>query len=630
MMVLAVFTSMGGCKKYLDVVPDGVATIENAFTLRATAERYLFTCYSYMPDNGSFNTNPGFASSGEIWYMFPSKDVTTTFWNIARGGQNVNAPLGNYWEGTSGGTALFIALRDCNIFLDNIHKVPDMDNFEKDKWKTEVLFLKAYYHFLLVRSYGPIPLVKKNLPIESDRESVQVYRDPLDSCFNYIVELLDQVIASDRVPDKIDGTEAADLGRVTKAMAHAFKAKVLVTAASPLFNGNPDYTGVKDNKGRAIFPAYSGEKWVQAAAACKAAIEFCHGIGFELYKYNNVLEQLAPPLKVQADLRGAVSDKETTNREVIWHNTNSRAGDIQRWAMCNIKTVTSGSGPKGIIAPPIKMAEMFYTQNGLPIDQDNTWDYANKNVLKKATDIDSFYIGTNEECTRLHYNREPRFYASLAFDRGIWYGNWDANYAQDDIAYIKARKGEAAARQGISNYSITGYWVKKLVAIATTTNKDGAMTTVQYPWPELRLADLYLLYAEALNELNGPSPETYLWIDKVRERAGIPTVEVAWSTYAKENARHTTKDGLRSIIQQERANELAFEGHRFWDLRRWKTAHLELVGPVKGWDIEQKDAASYYKEVILFNQSFSMREYLWPISIKELLRNKNLVQNAGW
>ncbi len=635
MIALCLVTGMVSCKKYLDVVPDGVATIENAFSLRSSAEKYLFTCYSYMPRNGHFNTNAAFATADEVWYMYPSKDIGSgdgvKFWNIARGGQNVNDPLGNYWEGTNGGRALFTGIRDCNTFLDNIGKVPDMDNFEKEQWKAEVTFLKAYYHFFLIRMYGPVPLGKKNLPIESDKDEVQVYRDPLDSCFNYVVQLLDEASTNPRLPDRVDGTEAVDLGRITRAIVKAFKAKVMVTAASPLYNGNPDYVGMKDKRGVSLFSSYNAQKWVKAVDACKDAIEFCAGMGYELYRYNTAATPMVVrDLKTQYDLRGAVTDKEVTNHEVIWHNSTSRASDIQRYAMANIKAATTGSGPKGIIAPPIKMAELFYTKNGVPINQDITWDYANRFALRKGTIEDKFQIGVNEDAPLLHFKREPRFYASLAFDRGIWYGNWDANYDTASIAFLKARKGESAARQGISNYSITGYWIKKLVNIATTTKNDGSMTTVTYPWPELRLADLYLLYSEALNEVGGPSEETFKWINLVRARAGIPSVEIAWSQYARENAKYTNKEGLRDIIQQERMIELAFEGQRFWDLRRWKRAHIELNAPIKGWDIEQKDPAAYNREVLLFNQTFTLREYLWPISVKELLRNKNLVQNPGW
>ncbi|HVK49773.1 MAG TPA: RagB/SusD family nutrient uptake outer membrane protein [Pseudobacter sp.] len=637
-IIILVFSLIGGltgCKKYLDVVPDNVATIENAFTLRASAEKYLFTCFSYLPRDGHFNTNPGFATADEVWYMFPSRDIGTgdgvRFWNIARGGQNVSSPLGNYWEGTNGGRPLFTGIRDCNIFLDNIHKVPDMDDYEKERWKGEVIFLKAYYHFLLTRSYGPIPLIRSNLPIESETEEMRYFRSPVDSCFNYIVELLDQADANDQIPDRINGTEAQELGRITRAIIKSVKAKVLITAASPLFNGNADYAGFKDSRGVSLFPSYSADRWTKAEAACKEAIEFCESNGYMLYTYNSsVYPQMVAPIQVQLDLRGAVTDKETSNQEVIWANPNSRAGDLQRWSMPLIKAGTSGSGPKGIIAPPVKMAEMFYTKNGVPISQDITWPYNNRFNLRKSVFADRFYVGVNEETVELHYDREPRFYASLGFDRAIWWGNWNKNFDSTGLAIIRARKGETAARQGISNYSISGYWIKKLVALATVCADDGAMTTVQYPWPELRLADLYLLYSEALNEVHGPTEETFKWINKVRTRAGIPIVQDAWSQYARENAKYTSKEGLREIIQMERANELAFEGHRNWDLRRWKRSHIELNAPIKGWDIEQKDAAAYYREVVLYNQNFRLREYLWPLSVNELLRNRNFVQNPGW
>ena len=637
-IIILVFSLIGGltgCKKYLDVVPDNVATIENAFSLRASAEKYLFTCFSYLPRDGHFNTNPGFATADEVWYMFPSRDIGTgdgvRFWNIARGGQNVSSPLGNYWEGTNGGRPLFTGIRDCNIFLDNIHKVPDMDDYEKERWKGEVIFLKAYYHFLLTRSYGPIPLIRSNLPIESETEEMRYFRSPVDSCFNYIVELLDQADANDQIPDRINGTEAQELGRITRAIIKSVKAKVLITAASPLFNGNADYAGFKDSRGVSLFPSYSADRWTKAEAACKEAIEFCESNGYMLYTYNSsVYPQMVAPIQVQLDLRGAVTDKETSNQEVIWANPNSRAGDLQRWSMPLIKAGTSGSGPKGIIAPPVKMAEMFYTKNGVPISQDITWPYNNRFNLRKSVFADRFYVGVNEETVELHYDREPRFYASLGFDRAIWWGNWNKNFDSTGLAIIRARKGETAARQGISNYSISGYWIKKLVALATVCADDGAMTTVQYPWPELRLADLYLLYSEALNEVHGPTEETFKWINKVRTRAGIPIVQDAWSQYARENAKYTSKEGLREIIQMERANELAFEGHRNWDLRRWKRSHIELNAPIKGWDIEQKDAAAYYREVVLYNQNFRLREYLWPLSVNELLRNRNFVQNPGW
>ncbi|HEX7903898.1 MAG TPA: RagB/SusD family nutrient uptake outer membrane protein [Chitinophagaceae bacterium] len=624
------------CKKFLDVVPDNIATIENAFTQRSSAEKYLFTCFSYLPRHGDFNSNPAFTAGDEVWYMYPARDVSTNFWNIARGEQSSNDPLGDFWTGDKGGTKLFQGLRDCNIFLENIWKVKDMDQGEKDRWIDEVKFLKAYYHFYLLQLYGPIPLIKQNLPIGSTSEEVQVYRDPVDSCFNYIVSLLNEVAANEILPPRIIGSEATELGRITQAIVLSFKAKVLVTAASPLFNGNTNMASLKDDQGRQLFNQVNDpNKWVIAAAACKSAIEYCTNNGYALYHFppgNGIGWVIAPPIQTQLDIRTATTEK-LFNTEIIWSNTASRAKDVQRWAMPLIAAGTSGSGPKGIIAPPIKMAELFYTKNGVPINEDITWDYAGRYNLKTATAADKYYIKQSEQTVKLHFDREPRFYADLAFDRGVWFGNWIGNFSSDNLFFVKARKGETAARQGVSNFSATGYWVKKLVGMGTTAASDGNVTgsnMTEYPWPEMRVADLYLLYAEALNEVSGPGSETYNWINQVRARAGLNTVESSWANFSSDNSKYTTKTGLRDIIQQERLIELAFEGQRFWDLRRWKKAHTVMSAPVKGWDTEQADAASYYKEVILFNQNFRIRDYFWPIEINELLRNKKLVQNTGW
>ncbi|HYH55501.1 MAG TPA: RagB/SusD family nutrient uptake outer membrane protein, partial [Anseongella sp.] len=151
-----------------------------------------------------------------------------------------------------------------------------------------------------------------------------------------------------------------------------------------------------------------------------------------------------------------------------------------------------------------------------------------------------------------------------------------------------------------------------------------------YPWPEIRLAELYLLYSEALNELNGPTPETFKWIDLVRARGGLETVEAAWTQYSKQPGKYQSKEGLREIIHQERMIELAFEGQRFWDLRRWKKAEQVMNAPIQGWDIEEEETNAYYEVKTLFNQTFQKRDYFWPIREESLIENERLVQNPGW
>jgi starch-binding outer membrane protein, SusD/RagB family len=640
---LLILVTISSCKKYLDVVPDAIGTIDNAFTQRSTAEKFLFTCFSYLPKDGDMDDNPAFNAGDEIWYMYPILDVNANYWQIARGEQNVGSPYGSYWTGTRSGIKMFTALRDCNIFLSNIDKVRDMDDTERERWKAEVTFLKAYYHFLLVRMYGPIPIIKENLPINSTPEEVQVARQPVDSCFSYIVQLLDEAASNENLPGRIVGNELTEMGRITKAIVLGIKAKVLVTAASPLFNGNPDFAGIKDEKGEVplINPVADQKKWEKAAQACKEAIEFCHANGYSLHHYNPALNPLwviNDTIQTQLDIRTAVTERQF-NTEVIWANTSSKATDLQRWTMPILAAgATSTSGPKGILAPPLKMAELFYTNHGVPIEEDKTWDYAGRFQLKQALGKDTFYIKKGEQTVKLHFDREPRFYADLAFDRGIWFGNWTNNFSVSSttapgLLYVQARKTEFAARQGISNFSQTGYWIKKLVNMSTTAASDGNVTGSNqnwYPWPELRLADLYLLYAEALNEVSGPGAEAYSWIDKVRARAGLPGMEYSWSNFSNQPVKYSSKTGLRQIIHQERMIELAFEGQRFWDLRRWKEAHVVLNAPIKGWSIDQQNAEAFYKPVVLFNQTFRLRDYFWPIDQEEILKNKKLVQNPGW
>ena len=225
----------------------------------------------------------------EVWYIDPPI-LSPLLWNIAKGNQGANSPLADYWasiqDGSNlqGGKALFTALSDCNIFLENIDKPFDLDKSERDWWVSEVLFLKAYYHYYLFRMYGPIPLIRENLPISSTTEEVRRFREPVDDVVDYIVELLDQSL--ENLPEEIlDVT--SDMGRPTKATALALKAQVLTLAASPLFNGNTDYASVVDKKGRQLFPQeYRPEKWQRAAAALKEAIDAAHEAGHELFDFS--------------------------------------------------------------------------------------------------------------------------------------------------------------------------------------------------------------------------------------------------------------------------------------------------------------------------------------------------------
>ena len=625
---IILMSMLNSCGKYLDVVPDNVATIDNAFKMRVNAEQYLFTCYSYMPSLASISENPALYGADELWHY----DDTYPGVRIAKGSQGVVNPLMNYWSGTdaSGTTSLWRGIRDCNIFLENITKVRDMDQYEKDRWSAEAKVLKAYFHYYLMRMYGPIPLVRENLPISTGVDDVQVAREPIDECVDYIVQLLDEAAAEDALPVSIQDV-TTELGRISKAIALALKAEVLVTAASPLFNGNPDYSNFVNKDNTQLFnPVYDPEKWERAAKASKEAIDFCHNASYKLYTYNlsSNPQNISPETYIKMSVRGSVTAR--GNPEMIWPNTRTTTGTLQREAQARLDAGIANASVVGKgMSPTLKMAEVFYTENGIPLEEDDAWDYAGRYSLRTAVAAEKNLIQTSYQTASLHFDREPRFYGSVAFDGSVWYGQ--GNFIEDSPWYVNAKLGQyAGGPPGGNRYSITGYWPKKLVNPASTYATNVAFVAVEYPWPIIRLADLYLLYAEALNEASGPGADVYQYLNLVRERAGLKSVQFSWENYSNNKSKYQSKEGLREIIRQERTIELAFEGHRFWDLRRWKTAEIEMNQPVYGWDVGQSEASLYYKPKILFNQVFKTRDYFWPLKELDVLVNRNLVQSPGW
>ncbi len=612
---------MSGCN-YLDVVPDNVATLDNAFNMRSTAEKYLFTCYSWMPKHADvFQGNPGFVAGDEIWFH---NNINQNYpaWFIATGSQNILQPYSNFWDGAQGGRDLFRGIRECNIFLDNIGGVADISETERLKWIAEAKFLKAYYHFWLLRMYGPIPLIRENLPITASIDEINsITRRPIDECIDYIVSLLDE--AAPDLPDIVQ-FDIQEAGRITKPIALSVKALVLVTAASPLFNGNTAYTHYVAKDGTPFFNVQvDPEKWTKAADACRAAITLCHSVGMELYYFAGATQNLSDTTITELNIRNSITER--WNSEIIWGNTNSMVTQsIQVEAQPRLFRGTANLQSR--MAPPIKIAEQFYTKNGVPIDQDITYDYAGRYNLRASTAADRLYLKEGQEYPILHFDREPRFYASLAFDGGRWYGQ--GNFDDQNNLYIDAKFG-GVAFGGIYDYSVTGYWPKKLVNYLNVANAN-TYEAKSYPFPVFRLADLYLLGAEAINEDTGPSDEVYDLLNLVRARAGIPSVQDSWDNFSSQPTSYTNQPGLRTIIRRERLIELAFESHRFWDIRRWKLGQEMWNQPITGWDRLQEDAELYYRPRLLFQQKFSQRDYFWPIREAELLINKNLLQSPGW
>ena len=628
-IIVSLFALFMSSCTFLDIVPDNVATIEYAFRLRSTAERYLATCYSYLPDLGEpTNGNPAMFGADEFWLAIPLYNRNSFL--IAQGLQNSSTVRINHWDGLTGGIKLWEGIRECNIFLENIMNVPDMDVFERMQWVAEVKFLKAYYHFYLFRMYGPIPIVRENLPLSASPDEVRVFRAPVDEVVDYIIELIDEAIED--LPDMVI-SEMGELGRIVKPIAVGFKAKILVYAASPLFNGNKAYEDFAGSDGKILFnQEYQSGKWQKAVDALETAIDYIHSMGYELYEFEETQQTrgISTETTLTLTYRGKITER--WNSEIIWANTNSTTAYLQQWCAPRalVSTQMGNTGSNGSYGTHLKMAGLFYTKNGVPIDEDTEWDYTNRFDLREGTEAEKHYIKQNYTTANFNFDREARFYGAFGFDGGIWYGN--GNYDDNNPYWIESKTGQYLGKGQAGWHSVGGYWVKKLIYYTNAPPPSVAnqYLTTNYPWVMLRLGDLYLLYAEALNELSGPSQKVYDLLYEIRKKAGLPRVEDSWENYSNAPGKYTTQDGLREIIHRERAIEMAFEGQRFWDLRRWKEAIVELNAHITGWDVDQDTNEGYYRQRILFDQQFTLKDYFWPIREATLLNNKNLVQNPGW
>lgn len=624
-----------GCN-YLDMVPEkDIETIESLFEQRTKVENWWKGLYSELNRIfADFRVNTAYLGADE--FVTCQALYNSTLYNldglkIADGLQMSQNPYGSIWY------RMYVVIRNCNIFLENVDHTYNMSEEDRNWWKADVKAVKAYVYFELVRRYGPICLIPQNMPVDLPVKDYQLPRQHVDTCFKEIINLLDE--SMEYVPKH--SQRISNYGHTFSLEAvYALKAKVLLYAASPLFNGNAFYSDFKNKDGELLFNStYDRNKWLLAAEAADKAAEMCEEGGRALISGTTVKK---------TDLLNKMSDIETmtfsrfTNSEYLleWKYPSTfhqfflprLVGDDDNF----------DSQALGCLSPSMKMVEMYYTSNGLPIDADITWSYNNRYKLgSESSPVYEGVIPMNTDVVNLHLRREPRFYASIAGDRMYWQRG--TNTADKDYnLLVRAHKGEEPWGTQydfiVSNswQNINGYWLKKHLfswynTLGYSNNLQGNETAAI-----IRLAEVYLMQAEAWNEyLDQPDSRVYDPLDKVRKRAGILPVREAWGNYSNNPTKVTTKVGMRDIIHQEYGIEFAFEGHRYWDLRRWLTAHQTMNEKQYGWNvIGTTDQAFYNYEtgpVVVWssNKFIAPRDYLDPFDAEEILIS-GMVQNPGW
>ena len=646
-LLLLPFFICTACGDWLDVVPeDDIATIDSDFETYAGAEKWLKTCYIFLQFPYNLINNVGFWATDEMVAdnYFRNSATHPDEMNILMGMQSVLSPYDDFWfnkmTDDSGNTYredYYTAIVMCNHFIQRIDNVYNLEDADKKEWKAEVKAVKAFFYFELVRRYGPVIIVPEIVDPNLDVAELKLPRSHVDTCFNYIVRLCDEAI-----PDLPAAAmkKSERRGYFNKEAAMALKARALCYQASDLFNGNPDYANFVEKDGSPLFNSSKDvEKWKRAADAAIEVITYCQEQGSDLVRGSTANTPLQASM---LDRENSIQTFNWLNNEVLWmiKIPNYVGGGVFQYTMPGFDDGSYHSLVGACYVPTMKMVEMYYTEDGLPIDQDLKW-VGSGNPYALSEENDPKYtdvVALHEPILNLHRRREPRFYADIAADRCYWrLGTAVANNYKV-VAYQGEDFGLTATRlNSLEPQNITGYWMKKWCSSKTDLygHQNNLSSLGEHPFPIIRLAEMYLIAAEALNEYkDAPDDEVYKYLNVVRERAGIPDVEESWRN-AKDPTKVSTQSGMRDIIRQEWNIEFAFEGYRYWNVRRWKIANIELNEKVFGWNVVGSDAQSFYNNgrgpvtVYSGNKFVAPRDYFYPIRSEEVQR-AGCVQNPGW
>lgn len=618
LLLSAVCVSLASCD-YLDVVPLGSPKMDDLFRTHTQANKFACALYShvYQPNKYDINASMELCGGGDL-FTGARGDCRYFNWKSLLF-DNLESPSQTYfaaWNASGSPTGahtyrVWEGIRNAYILLEHIDDVPDATAEEKAQWRGEAYWIIAYYHHILLEYYGPIVIVDHLI---SMNEEMNTPRSPYLDCVKFISDRYDN--AASLLP----ATQSTDYyGRATSVLAKALKARLWLTAASPLVNGNDWYADFKNPDGTVLIPQqYDKELWKKAMDAAKDAIMACEQNGYGLFESSSSSDDFT---RGYENYRNAFIGPEGAtnfynNVEDLFSESTSST-HIEYFAPRTIPTY-SPEGPKGYIVPTLKAVQTFLSKNGLPMDED-----------PETKDLDLYSIASGDSTVLLHRNREPRFYASVGYDRG----DYDFN---GSTFSLHCRRGEPQQNDGIftNEYQTSsGYYVKKWVSKDDSYNiSNKSFTTGKRTLPLVRVAELYLDYAEAEAEYTGELYPTGLeYIDKVRSRAGLPGFEKAW----KKAGGTPTGEKLIKAIRQERLSEFVFEGRWFHDIRRWKVADEYIGHTPQGWNLAGSSGSDFYTVTPVdegtFIRSFSTpKNYWFAIPLNQLNINKSLVQNPGY
>lgn len=574
------------CKKYLDQVPTDRVTIEQVFQKKGPSEQYLANVYSYVDDPADpTNGNPWVGNADEA-------DVTWskyTIYDLNIGNIGAANPLFDKWS------YYYRGIRSATYFMNHIDGNAEILALNGkqliDQYKAEARFLRAYFYFLLMRQYGPVILEgETELPADAAASDLQLPRSTYDDCVNYVSSELDKAAeVLPRVPSNNGQASDIQYGRATVGMALAVKARLLLYAASPQYNGNTDYANFKSLDGKQLMnQSFDKQKWKKAADAAKAVIDM--GM-YSLYK-----DPSNDPIKSY----NGIFFLPWNSEQIFVRKDNSLTG-------FDTNSMPRQAGGWDGIGVTQEQVDAYFMTDGRPIQESSLYSET------------GFTTVSGVQVYNMYMKREPRFYASVTYNNAMFQGG--KMTAAAPISFYAS--GPNGKNGHPTDWTKTGYLVRKNVGTQSNNGSGGNGTQQTRPEILFRLGEVYLNYAEALNEYDPGNSDILKYLNLIRERAGIPQYESANLPAPSSQA------DMRTRIWQERRVELAFESIRWFDIRRWKIA-ASVMGEMHGMDIN-KDDNTFYKRVVASTHLFrAPASYWFPISQFDMDRTRLAVQNPGW
>lgn len=601
------------CVDYLDKESDTELTLPMVFEDKTRTEGWLANVYSHVPD-------PYWGYARKLGWDILSDDMTASErwrqwdWKVIPMLLGEWTPStdwdGNYWS------RLPQLIREANIFIENVHPLPDqgISATEVTYMKAEMRFMIAYYYYLLSNTYGPVPFKPNYIaPTDFNLADLMEGQRPYYEVVDWVDKELKEV--AEILPAKY--TEARKYGRATSIMCLAVRARMLLFAASPLVNGNPDYANHKNKDGENLFSTTADKtKWAYAAQACKELIDAAEAAGHKLYTEKNDDGTIDPFMSYQNLF---LTRYDEGNAEILFARPGgSEYGEYEKHAT---PAASGGSGGLGVTQ---SLVDAFFMENGLPINDDNSeyveTGYSVSDETRDNTVWDTEVNGgaiSKKNTYNMYCHREPRFYVTVSYNN---------SYFTQEKRVFNFFNG-SADNPHTHDAPQNGYLIRKKISPDLNV-KQG---TYKYrPGIVYRLGEAYLNYAEALNESDPGNGDILVYLNKIRERAGIRQYTTGATDDNFIHVDLNDQAEMRKLIRAERRVELSCEGIRYDDLRRWKEAENVLNGDFYGMNFSGKDNSSFYVRTPYLKRVYKKAYYWFPIHQSEIDKNDKLVQSPYW